>query len=85
MTTGDYIFELTHQLSPALTKLLLEQFSGSHQLKTTFRCRYGSYEFLVMPFGLSITPAAYYTVGKVICNRLQVASPLARRSANGCR
>ena len=41
--------------------------SGYYQLrvkdvdvpKTTFRTRYGHYEFLVMPFGLSTAPAAF--------------------------
>ena len=46
--------------------------SGHHQLKIkesdvlkmTFRTRYGHYEFLVMPFGLSNTPTAFMDLMK---------------------
>ncbi|KAI3813853.1 hypothetical protein L1987_18588 [Smallanthus sonchifolius] len=49
--------------------------SGYHQLrvqeedipKTAFRTRYGHYEFMVMPFGLTIAPAVFMYLMKRVC------------------
>ena len=69
------IDNLFDQLQGARYFSKIDLHSGCHQLKvqeenvpkTTFRTRYGQYEFTVMPFGLTNVPAAFMDIMNRIC------------------
>ncbi|GJX45085.1 putative reverse transcriptase domain-containing protein [Tanacetum coccineum] len=69
------IDDLFDQLQGLSVNLKIDRRSSYHQLrvreevipKTTFRSRYGHYEFQVMPFGLTNTPAVFIDLMNRVC------------------
>ena len=64
-----YIDDLHDRLSNARYCTKLDLYSGYHQIpiqpgdehKTAFTSRYGTYKFIVIPFGLTNVPATFQT------------------------